>query len=313
MSLAPRNEMEKAMLRQPEDLRRILDDWAPVEAAADRLRSRRVFLVGTGTSFHASSIGAYFLRLAGIDALAVAAIDAALYGPRPARGDALVLMSHRATKRYTGQTLARARADGVDTVTIGGIGAGVDVETVANETSGTFTASHLGALARIAQLATALGADLGSLDEVPASVATALAAPSPGVALPERGLEFVGAGPNQWTAAEGALKAREAAHIFTQGLVVEQLIHGPGFALGPHDGLVVLDGGGPGAERLDDLVAAAKPLGVRIYRFAARELGESLSVFPLTVVVQRIALEFALQTRTDPDHVQPPGWKIDQL
>lgn len=309
----PLNEMDKTMRRQPEDLRRILSGWAQVETAAERLRNRRVFVVGTGTSFHASSIGAYFLRLAGVDALAVAAIDAALYGPRPTRGDALVLMSHRATKRYTSQALARAREDGVATVTVGGIDAGVDVETVPRETSGTFTASHLGALARLAQVATVLGADLGPLEEVPTAVANALAGPGPAVAMPERGLEFVGAGPNQWTAAEAALKAREAAHLFTQGLVVEQLIHGPSFALGPRDGLVVLDGGGPAAERLDELAAAVEPLGVRIYRFAETELGEPLSVFPLTVVVQRIALAFALQTGTDPDHVQPPGWKIAEL
>jgi glucosamine--fructose-6-phosphate aminotransferase (isomerizing) len=309
----PANQMEETMRRQPEDLRRILRDWSPVETATERLRNRRVFVVGTGTSFHAASIGAHYLRLAGLDALAVAAIDAALYGPRPLPGDALLVMSHRATKRYTSQTLARAREDGVETVTVGAIGAGVDVETVEAETSGTFTASHLGALARLAQLASLLGAGLGVLDDVPAAVSAALRTTGPGVRIPARGLEFVGGGPNQWTAAEGALKVREAAHLFTEGLLVEQLIHGPGFALGPRDGLVALDGGGPSADRMDDLIAAVEPLGVDVHRFAHRELGESLSVFPLTVVVQRIALEFSLQKGTDPDHVQPPGWKIGQL
>jgi glutamine---fructose-6-phosphate transaminase (isomerizing) len=306
-------EMEKAMRRQPEDLRRILGDPEPVERAAARLRERRVFIVGTGTSWHAAGIGAFFLRLAGVEALAVPAIDCALHGPRPGPDDALLLMSHRATKRYTSHVLAEARRDGVETVTIGGIGAGVDVETVANETSGTFTASHLGALARLAQLATLLSAELGRLALIPEVVADALDRPSPAVSMPERGLEFVGAGPNQWTAAEGALKVREAARLFTEGLLVEQLIHGPSFALGPHDRLVVLDGGGPGSERLDDLVATIEPVGVPIYRFEERRLGEPLSVFPLTVIVQRIALEFALQLGTDPDHVRPPGWNLAQL
>ena len=303
-------EMEKTMRRQPEDLRRIVGDSSAVEPAAGRLAGRRVYLVGTGTSWHAANHGASFLRLAGVEAVAVSAVDSALWGPAPTPDDALILLSHRGTKRYTGQVLERARAQGTPAVAIGGIGSpGVDVETVAQETAGTFTASHLGALARLAQLAVALGAELGDLDAIPDAVAEALAAPSPGVELPERGLEFVGAGPNAWTAAEGALKVREASHVFTEGLGVEQLLHGPGFALGSRDALVVLDGGGPGAGRLAEVAGAIEAGGTRVYRFAATELGEPLSVFPLTVVVQRIALEFAQQLGTDPDDVQPAGWK----
>src|SRR5437868_5777816 len=293
--------MAKTMECAPDDLRRVVADAAPVAEASARIAGRRVFVVGTGTSWHAANQGAYFLRLAGIDAIAVAASDCALWGPAPNADDGLVLLSHRGTKRYTSQVLERARATGVPTVTIGGEGApGVDLVTVPQETAGTFTASHLGALARLAQLAIVLGADLGELERIPDAVAAALAAPSPGVELPERGLELVGAGPNQWTAAEGALKVREAAHLFTEGLAAEQLLHGPGFALGPRDALVCLDGGGPGAERLAELSRAIEARGTRVYRFAAPELGEPLSVFPLTVAVQRIALEFAEQLGTDP-------------
>jgi glucosamine--fructose-6-phosphate aminotransferase (isomerizing) len=131
--------------------------------------------------------------------------------------------------------------------------------------------------------------------------------------VPERGLEFVGAGPNQWTAAEGALKVREAAHLFTEGLAVEQLLHGLGFALGPRVALVCLDGGGPGAARLAEVAHAIEALGARVYRFAAPELGEPLSIFPLTVAVQRIALDFALRLGTDPDNVRPEGWEAIEL
>jgi glucosamine--fructose-6-phosphate aminotransferase (isomerizing) len=303
-------ELEKTMRRQPDDLTRILGDPAPVEAVADRIAGRRLFVVGTGTSWHAANQGAHFLRLAGVDARAVSAADCALWGPSPTPADALLLLSHRGTKRFTSQVLERARADGVPTVAIGGTGApGADVETVAQETSGTFTASHLGALSRLAQLAVILGAELRTLEAVPAAVEAALDAPGPAVELPERGLEFVGAGPNQWTAAEGALKVREAAHVFTEGLAVEQLLHGPAFALGPADALVSLDGGGAGSRRLTELADAIEARGTRVYRFAAPELGEPLSVFPLTVIVQRIALEFALLLGTDPDDVRPEEWR----
>jgi glutamine---fructose-6-phosphate transaminase (isomerizing) len=311
---AARTEMAQAMQRQPRDLTRILADWVPIEAGATRLAGRRIFVVGTGTSWHAANQGAYFLHLSGADVQAVPAADCALWGPQPKPGDALLLLSHRGTKRYTSTVLERARAEGVSTVAIGGAGArGVDVETVAQETSGTFTVSHLGALARLAQLAVALGAELGKLEAVPAAVAAALEAPAPAVALPERGLEFVGAGPNQWTAAEGALKVREAAHLFTAGWAVEQLLHGPAFALGPRDALVSLDGGGPGAPRLAEVAAAIEARGAHVYRFASPELGEPLSVFPLTVAVQRIALDFAVRLGTDPDNVRPKEWEAIEL
>lgn len=311
---ASRTEMAKTMERQPRDLSRILADWAPVEAGAARIAGRRVFVVGTGTSWHAANQGAYFLRLAGADAEAVSAADCAFWGPGPSRADALVLLSHRGTKRYTRQVFERAHAEAIPTVAIGGEGApGVDIATVAQETSGTFTASHLGALARLAQLSVTLGAELGELGAVPAAVAAALDAPGPVVELPERGLEFVGAGPNQWTAAEGALKVREAAHLFTEGLAVEQLLHGPAFALGARDALVCVDGGGPGAARLAELANAIELHGARVYRFAAPELGEPLSVFPLTATVQRIALELAVQVGTDPDDVRPEAWNAIEL
>jgi glucosamine--fructose-6-phosphate aminotransferase (isomerizing) len=305
----PETAMARTMARQPEDLRRLLADWGPVQRAAERLAGRRVHLVGTGTSWHAANHGAWLLREARVDAVAVAAVDAALWGRHPGPGDALVLLSHRGTKRFTSQVLERARADGVPTVAIGGIGApGADLETVEQEEAGTFTASHLGALMRLAQIAVVLGAQL-ELDAIPDAVAAALAAPSPGVEPPERGLELVGAGPNQWTAAEGALKVREASAVFTEGLAVEQFRHGPGWALGPRDTLVVLDGGGPGAERLARVADATEAEGARVHRLTAADYGEPLSIFPLTVAVQRIALDLALRLGTDPDDVGVGAWR----
>jgi glutamine---fructose-6-phosphate transaminase (isomerizing) len=304
--------MEQAVDAQPAELTRLLADPGEVEVVAERIRGRRIFVVGTGTSFHAANQGAYLLRLAGADALAVAAADSVLWGPAPTRRDTLLVLSHRGTKRYTSQALARARAEGAVAFSIGGIGSGADIETVAQERSGTFTVSHLAALMRVAQLARALGAEL-DLEAVPDAVAAFVSGPSPGVELPVRGLDFVGAGPNQWTAAEGALKVREAAHVFTSAYAVEQLLHGPGFALEERDALVCLDGGGPGRERLAELSAAIESRGARVYRFATTALAEQLSIFPLTAIVQRIALDFALLLGTDPDDVAPPVWKSMEL
>ena len=293
--------MRITMARQPTDLRVLLRDLDPVAAAADRLAGKRLVLVGTGTSWHAANHGVWLLREAGVAATAVQAMDAALWGVPAGPGDAVVVMSHRNTKRFSSETLEHLRRDGVPTVVIGGVGSpGVDVETVEQELSAAFTASHLGALLRLAELANALGARL-DLASVPDAVEAVLSGPSPQVFAPKRLLELTGTGANQWTAAEGALKVRETSRVATSGLSVEQLYHGPQVCLGAADALVCLDGGGPGVERLESVASAAERSGIRVHRIVERSLPEALSIFPLTAAVQRIALELAEDLGTDPD------------
>ena len=296
------SHMRDTMASQPALLRELLADVEAAQAAAERLRGRRVWLCGTGTSWHAANHGAWLLRAAGVDGHATQAADAVQGLPLAGENDGVVLLSHTGAKRDANTVLERARETGMPCVVIGARGRdGIDLSTSERERSSAYTASHLGALARLAQIATALGAELGDLDSVPDAVAARLDGPGPGVAPPERLLEFVGAGANQWTAAEGALKVRETARVAAEGLSAEQLLHGPLVALGESDALVVLDGGGPAAERLDDVARLAEHDGARVHRISAPELGEPLSVFPLTVAVQRIALEAAETLGTDPD------------
>ncbi|HEX3328751.1 MAG TPA: SIS domain-containing protein [Gaiellales bacterium] len=295
--------MQETIASQPGELRRLLGDDAAIGPAAERLRGRRVLLVGTGTSWHAAGIGAWFLRAAGVEAWAVQAMDAALSGPRPGADDGLILLSHRGTKRYTTDVVEQARAAGAAIVSISARGvAGADIETVEPERSSAFTASHLGALMRVAQLAVALGGDLGGpLASVPDAVTGIVDGPPIGVEPPARSLEFIGAGPNRWTAAEGALKIRETAYVAASGLAVEQYLHGPSVAVGPGDTLVALNGGGPGEERLLAVARGAESCGVAVRLIEAKRDGELLSVFPLTAAVQRIALEAAEALGTNPD------------
>lgn len=296
--------MRAAMRRQPADLRRLLADRDTAARAAQLLAGRpRVLLAGTGTSWHAANHGCWMLRAAGVEAWPVQPMDAAVGGVRPAAGDALVLLSHTGIKRYSAELRDAGRAAGVTTLAIGGIGQpGVDLETVERERSSAYTASHLGALMRLAQIATELGAALGGeLEAVPDAVAEELERPSRGVAAPERLIEYGGAGTNAWTAEEGALKVRETARLASEGLMAEQLLHGPAVALDARDALVCLDGGGPGAARLEEVARVVEAGGARVHRIAAPELGEQLSIFPLTVAVQRIALELAETLGTDPD------------
>jgi glucosamine--fructose-6-phosphate aminotransferase (isomerizing) len=297
--------MRETMDGQADTLARILGDEEPVLVVAERLRGRRVLAIGTGTSWHAASQAAVLLRAAGLDAWAAQSADVAIDGPLPVEGNALLAFTHTGAKRYTAQAVQRARSMGAEIVQISGVGVdGADLVTVPRERSSAYTASHLGALARVAQLSRALGAGLPELSEVPSAVESAYrTAPDDGQPArpPSRLCEFIGGGINQWTAAEGALKIREAAYVASEGLGVEQFLHGPSVALGADDRLVCLDGGGAWSARIADVAQAAEQSGIPVTRFSHEGLGELLSIFPLTVSVQRIALEAAETLGVNPD------------
>ena len=258
------SHMRTTMQTQPDELRRLLADRAPADAAAERIAGRRTWLVGIGTSWHAAHHGAWLLGAAGLDACALHAADVAPYARPFDAADAVIVLSHTGQTGYTAQVREAARAAGAAVVHVTGVGKGGDVETVAPETSYAYTASHTGALMRLAQIAEALGADVGDLAAVPDAVAGALAAPGPVVQPPGRLLELIGAGPNAWTAAEGALKVREASYVATEGLSCEQFLHGPSVALDAQDTLVALDGGGPAAARTEAIAAAMEVTGARV-------------------------------------------------
>jgi len=296
------SEMRATMARQPQALAALLRDDREVAAVAERLRGRRVLVVGTGTSWHAANQSAAFLRLAGVDASARQSADVALDGPPPAAGEVLVAMTHTGSrKRFTAQVVHDARAAGADVVQVSGRAIEeADLHTVEQERSAAYTASHTAALLRMAQVAVALGADL-PLERVPGAVQAVLEDGRPPFRPPGRLIEYVGGGINAWTAAEGALKVRETSYVASEGLGVEQFLHGPMVALGTRDHLVCLDGGGPWSERIAEVARAAAASGTPVTRITASTLGEPLSVFPLTVAVQRIALESAEALGTNPD------------
>ena len=295
--------MRETMWRQPDDLRRVLGDPGPAELAAERIAGRRVLLSGTGTSWHAANHGAALLRLAGVEAWAVQADESVLHGPAADANDALVLLSHRGTKHYTSEALARARAAGAVTVQISSIGApGADIETCEPERSAGLHVQPpvrgrarlpdregAGRRARAPRGCAGRGrrrarrARRAPFLHPPASCSSRAAAVSPG------------------SPPKGALKIRETAYVAAAGYSMEYLLHGPSVALGADDALVVLDGGGSASERLGIVARVAGGPRLPRPRFRRDALGEALSVFALTTIVQRIALDAAEGLGSDPD------------
>jgi len=218
-------------------LERLLRDALPPPALSRLSGRSRIFLVGTGTSYHGALVGQYLMRSAGVDAWAIPAFEFVNYPPRIKADDGLLLLSHRGTKRFS-----QAALDAFDNrdhwLAITGEGSplrgpGV-ITTVAQERSPVHTASHTGAMVRLAQLALAVGSPPWEVElaRVPGAIRAALALRPQVIQAMDRVhfrrvVHFVGGGPAYATALEGALKLREAAYVSTEGHDVESILHGP--------------------------------------------------------------------------------------
>src|SRR3954453_24219768 len=106
--------MREAMQSQPDELPRLLAAPGPAEAAAERLRGRRLLLVGIGTSWHAAQHGAWFLRDAGVMVEAVHAADVAPYGRAISPDEGVIVLSHTGGTGYSMTMLERAREAGAE-------------------------------------------------------------------------------------------------------------------------------------------------------------------------------------------------------
>src|SRR3954453_18966063 len=125
--------MREAMQSQPDELARLLADPGPAEAAAERLRGRKLLLVGIGTSWHAANHAAWMLREAGVEAEPLHAADVAPYCRAIAPDEGIIVFSHTGGTGYSMTMLERARGAGAEAVHVSGIGNGGELETVAAE------------------------------------------------------------------------------------------------------------------------------------------------------------------------------------
>jgi glucosamine--fructose-6-phosphate aminotransferase (isomerizing) len=283
-------------------------------------------LAGIGTSHHAAQLGAFFLRAAGRDAWAVQSADLATYPFPLAADDAVVVISHRGTKRYSLLALERARALGAWTLGITGQSsplAGVDqtLYTVEQEGSSTHSASYTGALLVLALLATRLGAGglLPALQALPDQLEALLIQEARlrdwvQASDPRPRFVFSGGGLNGWTALEGALKAKEAAYVTAEGMALETLLHGPVVGLNRDDHLALVNPEGPFERRAAEIGQAALEIGLRVLwlgrqpaslesepGLAFPAVPELLSPFLATPPLQLLAAFLAERCGTNPD------------
>jgi glucosamine--fructose-6-phosphate aminotransferase (isomerizing) len=311
-------QLQRQIRAQPEALAAMLGSTTTrdrIRVTAERLhRARRIWVVGTGTSFHAAELGASMLQLAGRQAQAVPSMQFVEFAPIIGPQDAVIVVTHTAETAYALSTRAQTFAAGLNLVMITKRGSGFPeaIETVEKETAETYSISYTTALLALAMLAKELGAgdltddDLGAL---PGAVEAAIAEPGiDGIVRPERLLVLVGAGPASVTAREGALKIREGARSLAEGYDAEYLLHGSAVPLDGRDGLVAL--GPPDPAGLVEAVAlAAEAEGLGVTRLAeAANLPPLLAQIPLTVRLQLLALRIAVERGQDPDTVIVGAW-----
>src|SRR5881628_3791121 len=304
--------MHDAIYAQPGALRLVTRGQGDLIAgAASRLRAMdRVLLSGIGTSWHATLVGELLLD--------------------PVARTGVVVVSHRGSKRYSVEALAKARAGGGVGVAITGKGAeglaSADyvLRTVDQEKSAAHTVSYTCALALLAALAAAVGDDDDLAHELlamPDQLALLLGQESwaelAARFADRRRYWFVGGGPNAATAYEAALKMSEANHATALGFGCEQFLHGPWAALEPDDVVFLVAPPGPARERCLAVARVATEVGAPVVALAReddREIAslatETIAIPPvpellspiLTVVpLQLFTYHLALVRRVNPD------------
>lgn len=316
------SRFEHHILSQPDELERVLTDprvKEQVHAAAEGLhRVRRLWVVGTGSSQHAAALGAAMLQDAGRSAHSVSSMQFVRNAPIVGGSDGVIIVSHSGESAYSLAARALAFTAGLQTITITRRGLGMNdiVETVDREDSETASISYTASLLALAMIASAMGADSLSPDKlalVPGSVRNAIETSSANQVSPARSLTFIGAGPAAMTAAEGALKAREAARMATVGYDAEYFLHGSAAPLTSEDRLVALTT--PDEDGLVEAIArTAEAQGIAVSRIGEpAPLPTVLAQIPLVVRLQLLALRLATQRGTDPDKVITGRWEDPAL
>ena len=305
---------------------------APRLAGCDRL-----YFVGIGTSYHAALTAEYLMRVyGGMPVYAAHAFDFALYGPPLGPRDGVITISHRGTKRYTRDSLVRAREAGCPTVVVTGNGpedraaADVMIQTVPQERSSTHTVSYAGAVAALAVLTAEIGVARGARpalepsvfrETVPAALRAALAL-EPQIAARARDLAsgtriwLVGGGPGAVAAIEGALKIKETSYGTAEGMSAEAMLHGPFQSADPGDLFILIAQSGPAQPRVMDVAAAVEEIGAQLIivddgtapissgaaaRWSVPAVPEPFTALTCVVPLQLFSYHLALARGTNPD------------
>jgi glucosamine--fructose-6-phosphate aminotransferase (isomerizing) len=307
-------ELERAIRSQPAELKQLVG--RDLTSTAVRLRnSRRVWLVGSGSSQHVAELGALVFADAGLDARSSGSQDFARSSVGPTADDAVIVISHTGRTSFALAAREVAFSSGAEVLSITGVGAGWPeaIETVAREKSETYTASVTAALVVIFRIAHDLGAVGLARSDVESAVERVRSiveqSPVPEFELPDRAVVLAGSGAGAVSAREGALKLREAAHVLAEGYGAEQLLHGHAVPLGRGDALLLIGRASDSDGLLTALGEAARGEGLAVASMDEPSIEHPiLAQLPIIVRLQVLALSFSSTRSTNPDKAIAGHW-----
>ena len=291
--------------------------------------TRPVIFTGIGTSLHACRIAAQWTAALTDGAVRPHAIEAhEMAGHAPLRGDdQVVVVSHRGSKRFPNAVLERARHAGARTVAVTGAGAhdpdaGAVLRTCAGERAATHTVSYMTALVALGRLVAGLLGEAAArpltaaLAAVPEHLQQAVDAPAP-VAASERlasraPLVVAGFGLDAVTAGEAALKIKEGAYLWAEGMSVETALHGPAAVYHEPAAMVTIAPARDDGGRIGQLQQLGRDLGLPVLTCASEpetdlwfpEAPALVQPMLAIVPVQRLVAELARVRDTNPDTIR---------
>ena len=339
--------MYDAIMRQPEAMEEMLKKHANTvqPVAAELARRRRIYLVGIGTSWHAALVAGHWFRKFSGDGPIIEvqhSFEFCSYPPPLGEEDGVIVISHRGTKTYSYLALEMAKSSGAYTIAITSTEPGpritaadVQLQTVGQERSAAFTISYTAGLMVLGLLASAMGnwtdksGDVAQLrarlDEIPAAMEQVTARLSELQRATRRFQSrerFIcaGWGPNTASAYEVALKIKETSASDSEGLQIEQLLHGPFCSVDQKCLVTLVAPPGPGYERAMNVARASTAVGAPVWglvqegdtllsdlcteRFALPALPEFWSPLVYVLPLQLFTYYLALARGAHPDLFQ---------
>ena len=315
--------LDDQIASQPEAVRDALRRTEPPQLDPER----PLVFTGIGTSLHACRVAAAWtaeITEGRLRPHAVETHEFALRGGIQA-GDQIVVVSHRGTKRFPTALLDRAKAVGASSVTVTGFGAervagDVVLRTCADETSMTHTVSYVSALAVLGRLIARLAGKRGealtrALESAPEAQERTLALPAPVRAAEQvherEPILVTGFGLDAITAQETALKIKEAAYAWSEGMSVEQALHGPPAAYDGRRAAITITPPHDDGERTAQLRGLLQEIGVTA--LTCGDADEDLPFAPVhplarplvaVIPLQRLSAEMARLRGTNPDKIR---------
>ena len=317
--------MYKAIAAEPSAFLNVISENKDgLIAARKQLRSiKRIFLVGTGTSFHAALAGQYLFSSSkgNPEVIAVPSFNFALYPPKLRKGDCVLVISHRGTKRYSVKSLEYAHRERIKTILITGKSAAINKKipdhifyTVDQEASSAHTISYVSALAILCSLAngtfTPSGISLAlrkcqKLEPQMKAVANRI--------KNCRHVWIAGGGPSEITSQEIALKIKETSYMQAEGMGIETLFHGPFQSASSRDFFILIAPDGNAKGRVLELIPAIKRIGAKYLVignsnkrriknwYQVPKVKEEYTCLSCILPLQLLTYHLSLARHTDPD------------